>query len=106
MAIHKNSNDAIGNYGIYEITVFGERYKIGKADLDRLTMFSGDPKRIHQQVRKLRKKYGNENVFYVILESLFGVTTQKAKALEREILRLIYQQTRIIPEGNSKSFKP
>jgi len=104
--MHKNNNDASGNYGIYQIIVEGKVFKIGKADLDRITKISGDPTRIHQQVTKLRKKYMKNNVFHIILEELFGYTTQQAKEVERTILRfVIAQQGGIIPEGNQKSFK-
>lgn len=53
--MHKNSNEAIGNYCVYQIIVAGEVYKIGKADLDRITKCSGNPTRIHQQMRILKK---------------------------------------------------
>jgi len=104
--MHKNQNKALGNYCIYEIVVNGVTYKIGKADLDRITLASGDPTRIHQQVVKLRKKYGRRSVAHYLLEELFGVTTQYAKDMERAFLKLIYQELAYVPEGNKKSFKP
>ncbi len=103
--MHKNHNEAKGNYAIYEITVNRKIYKIGKADLDRITLNSGNPTRIHQQIVKLRKKYGKRNVVHTILEELFGVKTQEAKDIEKALLRLFYQQNGFIPEGNQKSFK-
>jgi len=104
--MHKNSNNAIGNFGIYEIVVFGVTYKIGKADLDRLTLLSGSPTRIHQQIVKLRKKYGKGNVFFSIIETLIGVKTKEAKEMEHQFLWYYYKQNGIIPEGNKRSFKP
>ncbi len=104
--MHKNFNDAFGNFVIYEIIVDGISYKIGKADLDRITQSSGDPTRIHQQVRKLRLRYGKGNVFHNILDSLFGVTTEHAKKVEHEILMLYYLTRDEVPEGNRNSFNP
>ena len=103
--MHKNNNDALGYYGIYQIFVNGKSYKIGKADIDRIVKRTNDPVRIHQQVRKLRLKYGRENVYYEIMRWLFGYTTQQAKALEQEILVLVIRQMGEIPEGNLKSYK-
>lgn len=40
---HLNSNDAVGHFGIYEIRVNGGLYKIGKADLSRVTKSSKLP---------------------------------------------------------------
>lgn len=103
--MHKNNNDAVGNYGIYEIYVSGKLYKIGKADLDRITKCSGDPTRIHQQLRILRKKHGIDSVVYELVERLFGVTTSVAKEFEREFLKLYYELENEVPDGNKKSFK-
>lgn len=36
-----NTNIAESNFGIYEITIDGELYKIGKADLEQITKSSG-----------------------------------------------------------------
>lgn len=104
--MHRNNNAALGNYVIYEIVVNNITYKIGKADLDRLTQSSGNPTRIHQQVRKLRIKYGPQNVFQRVLEQLFGVTTAEAKNFERALLEYFYEQNGFVPEGNQKSFTP
>ena len=38
---HLNSNSATSNFGVYEIEVDGQLYKIGKADLNRVTQASG-----------------------------------------------------------------
>lgn len=104
--MHKNSNEAVGNYGVYQINVYEKIYKIGKAYLDRITISTNTPTRIHQQVRKLIKKHGENNVVYDILYKLFGVKTKAAKELERKLLQLVYQNEGIIPKGNKKSFKP
>ena len=106
MKPHKNNNEANGNFAVYEIVVNGKTYKIGKADLDRITLSSGNPTRIHQQIRKLRQKYGRQNVYHTVLETLLGVTTQQAKDVEKAILQLIYEREGYIPEGNQNSFKP
>jgi len=47
---HLNNNKAISHFGLYEIYVNGELYKIGKADLERITKSTGLPTRLHQQV--------------------------------------------------------
>ena len=39
--VHLNSNEAVSEFGIYEIKVNGELAKIGKADLNRVTQSSG-----------------------------------------------------------------
>ena len=101
--MHKNNNEAVGYYGIYQILVHDKVYKIGKADIDRIIKKTHDPVRIHQQIRKLIAKYGDENVYYKLLRILFGYTTAAAKAAEQEILALIINQTGFIPEGNSKN---
>lgn len=106
MAKHKNSNEAVGNYGIYEILIQDKTYKIGKADLDRITKLSGDPTRLHQQLRILAEKYGMENVEKLMLEELFDVSTAFAKEVEQEYLQTYYENTGEVPEGNKKSFKP
>lgn len=107
MGKHKNSNDAVGNYGIYQIIMTDDVvYKIGKADLDRITKSTNTTTRIHQQVRKLRKKYVKQNVFYILLEELLGSTTSHAKKVEQAILEIVIMDMGYVPEGNSKSYKP
>ncbi|TAH19377.1 MAG: RHS repeat-associated core domain-containing protein [Cytophagales bacterium] len=106
MSIHKNSNQAIGNFVIYEIVVYGKTYKIGKADLDRITESSGNPTRLHQQLRKLAEEFGIENIDKNILDELFQVTTELAKEIEKTYLESFYETTGEVPEGNQKSFKP
>ena len=54
-ACNLNSNNAISNFGIYRIKINGVIWKVGKADLNRITKSSGLPTRLHQQVRKLEK---------------------------------------------------
>jgi chorismate mutase len=106
MAEHKNKNSAIGNFGIYAISKFRKIFKIGKADMDRITKSSGDPTRIHQQVRKLRELYGIDNIDYKLLTTLLAASTQDAKAEEQKTLREIIKLLGEIPEGNQKSYKP
>ncbi len=106
MAKHKNSNNAIGNFCIYQILFEGKVYKVGKADFDRITKFSGIPTRIHQQIRILSEKHETKTVTHVILETLLGVSTLDAKRMEKKLLRLTYKINNEIPEGNKKSFKP
>jgi hypothetical protein len=101
--MHKNNNEATGNYGIYQIIVDGITYKIGKADLDRITKATGDPTRIHQQIRKLRRKLVGKIVFYVLLETLLGYTTKHAKDVEYAILTEIATQLGYVPEGNKNT---
>lgn len=104
--MHKNNNDAVGNFAIYEIIVNEKRYKIGKADYDRIKKNSGDPTRIHQQLRILRKKYEVDSVFHQIIETMIGVTTKHAKEFEKQLLINYYKIYSEIPIGNIKSFKP
>lgn len=106
MAEYKNKNEAKGNFGIYQISLFEKLFKIGKTDLDRVTKSSGEPTRLHQQVRKLREEHGIINVFSSIIRVLFGATTEDAKAEEKAILDKIVEQTGEVPEGNQKSFNP
>jgi len=106
MDLHKNNNEAIGNYAIYEILIHGKTYKIGKADMDRITKLSGNPTRIHQQIRKLSLKYSEKNVFFRYIKITLGIRTKEAKALEQYFLSQFVSETGLIPEGNQKSFKP
>jgi RHS repeat-associated protein len=106
-----NTNDATSNFGIYEIKVNspdvpGGLYKIGKADLNRVTQSSGLPTRLHQQVRKLGDTYGKNNVSGEVVSDLGKVTTQQAKNAETARLQAYYDRTKIIPKGNEKSFTP
>ncbi|TAK64711.1 RHS repeat-associated core domain-containing protein, partial [Methylobacter sp.] len=103
---HLNSNDAISNFGIYEIYINGKLYKIGKADLDRITQSSGLPTRLHQQVRELEKTYGKGNVPAQVVENLGEITTRAAKAAENARISDIFGQTGSIPLGNERSYKP
>ncbi len=104
--IHLNSNNAIANFGLYEIKINGDLYKIGKADLGRVTELSGLPTRLHQQVRRLEKIYGKGNVIGTVVEDLGITTTEKAKIAEKAQLQAHYDVTGEILEGNKKSFKP
>jgi len=101
-----NSNDATSHFGLYEIRVDGELYKIGKADLDRITQSSGLPTRLHQQLRTLEKTYGKGHVSGEVVEDLGTTTTKEAKEAETARLQETYKQTGMVPEGNKKSFTP
>jgi len=103
---HKNSNDAVGNFCIYKILVEEKVYKIGKADFDRVTKISGIPTRIHQQIRILSTTFEPKLVTHIILEILLGVSTLDAKRLEKKFLRLVYEEEKEIPDGNTNSFMP
>ncbi len=106
MTKHKNSNDAIGNFCIYRILMDGKVYKVGKADFDRITLSTGIPTRIHQQIRILSTKYIKKRIEHEILEILIGVSTIDAKRLEKKVLKKFYDTDGEIPDGNKKSFKP
>ena len=84
--MNKNRNEAIGNYAIYQLDLFEELHKIGKADAERITKSSGLPTRIHQQVRKLTKKHGEDDVEHAILEVMKNISTKEAKNREEEVL--------------------
>lgn len=103
---HLNSNNAKSRFGIYEIKVNGQLYKIGKADLGRVTQSSGLPTRLHQQLRALREALPNQRVTGEVVENLGEVTTAEARAAETARLRAEYARTGRVPEGNAKSFKP
>jgi RHS repeat-associated protein len=102
---HLNNNSATSNFGIYEIEVNGQVYKIGKADLSRVTKSSGNPTRLHQQLRKLRETYGRGNVRATVTP-LGQVTTAEAKAAEATRLQDFFESTGQVPPGNQKSFTP
>lgn len=101
-----NSNTATSKFGIYEIEVNGDLHKIGKADLNRTTISSGLPTRLHQQVRKLEKIYGKGNVVGRVVDDLGETTTAKAKAAETARIQAVFDKTKTVPPGNQKSFKP
>jgi RHS repeat-associated protein len=103
--INLNTNGASGDFGIYKIDVNGELYKFGKADLGRVTESSGQPTRLHQQLRKLGEIHGEENVRGQVIESGHE-TTAKAKVAETTRLQEHFEKTGQVPEGNKKSFKP
>ena len=100
-----NSNDAVSEFGLYEISVNGVRQKVGKADMLRVTQSSGLPTRLHQQVRRLSDEYGSRNVSYTLTQ-LGSTTTRQAKIAETARLQKIFDLTGIVPEGNLKSFFP
>ncbi len=102
---HKNSKEAIGNFAVYEIVVGEKVFKIGKADVDRVTQVSDSPTRIHQQVRKLSVKYTESNVFFRFLKVMFNITTEEALEVERFFLAQYLLKNGTIPDGNQKSFK-
>ena len=104
-ASNLNAKNAVSHFGVYEIHVNGTIYKVGKADLARITKSSGLPTRLHQQLRVLRKQFGRENVTGRVVEDLGEVTTETAKRAEHaRILR--YYEDAYVPVGNRKSFKP
>ncbi|MFL6463705.1 MAG: RHS repeat domain-containing protein, partial [Bryobacteraceae bacterium] len=100
-----NTNGAEGDFGIYEITKDGKLYKIGKADLGRVTQSSGQPTRLHQQVRKLGEQNPDSVVEGEVVEEGYK-TTAEAKTAETRRLQQHFDETGEIPEGNKKSFKP
>ena len=103
---HLNTNTATSRFGIYEIRINGELYKIGKADLNRTTQSSGLPTRVHQQVRALEKIHGTRNVRGRVVEDLGETTTAQAKAAELARIHDAYEGTGEVPLGNQRSFKP
>jgi hypothetical protein len=103
---HLNSNGAKSEYGIYEIKIDGVLHKIGKADMSRVTLSSGLPTRLHQQVRKLRDKYGEDAVTGKVVQELGRTTTAKAKLVETARLQAYFDEMGIIPPGNLRSFRP
>jgi RHS repeat-associated protein len=105
-ASHLNSNAAVSRFGIYNIEVNGKLYKIGKADLGRVTQSSGLPTRLHHQLRKLAKIHGDENVRGMVVEDLGQTTTSAAKAVEAARIRSVYEATGRVPVGNERSFRP
>jgi hypothetical protein len=104
--VNLNSNEAKSEFGIYEITVNGELFKVGKADLARVTQSTGMPTRLHQQLRKLRAVYDDEAVVGEVVEELGVTTTRAAKDAEIARLQRIFDETETIPAGNRKSFFP
>jgi len=106
MSEHKNKNKAKGNFGIYQITIFGKVFKFGKADLDRVTQTSGEPTRIHQQKRELKKTNDPDEVTHELVFKLQNTISKIAKQVEKQVIQQFFEQTGEIPEGNKKSFKP
>jgi RHS repeat-associated protein len=104
--VHLNTNTATSNFGVYDIMVNNEVYKVGKADLNRVTQSTGLPTRVHQQVRKLKEVYGQGNVKPGPIADLGTTTTSQAKLAEVARLHDVYRQTGIVPPGNVKSFTP
>ncbi|MEZ5014197.1 MAG: RHS repeat-associated core domain-containing protein [Chitinophagales bacterium] len=99
---NKNSNDAIGDFTIYQITINGSLYKIGKADLSRTT--DGVPTRIYQQVRKLRLENPDAVIEYRRLFDYYNITTREAKEHEWDVLQDWVTTYNRIPVGNQRSY--
>ncbi|MFM8570541.1 MAG: hypothetical protein ACKOAU_02985, partial [Pirellula sp.] len=99
-----NTNSAVGRFGLYEIEVNGVLHKVGKAHLDRITLSSGLPTRLHQQVRKLREIFGRDNVVGRVVEDLGEVSTEVAKQAENTRILNKFRETGFVPLGNWKSF--
>jgi hypothetical protein len=104
--INLNSNAARSNFGLYEITVNGSLFKIGKADLARITKDSGLPTRLHQQLRQLRAVFGRDNVIGSVVQELGDTTTAAAKAAEQALIASKWRINGFVPLGNWKSFRP
>ncbi|WP_419051715.1 RHS repeat domain-containing protein [Parabacteroides goldsteinii] len=110
LGLYKNSNNQIGHFGIYKITINGEVYKYGKADLSRTTTAGFDgrqqPTRLHQQVRKLRELYPTKVISGKVINDLGEVTTTQAKLVETQTIQAHYERTNTVPVGNQRSFRP
>jgi RHS repeat-associated protein len=106
VATHLNKNSASGHFGVYEIKVGSDLNKIGKADMGRVTKSSGLPTRLHQQVRQLQKTNPNKQVVGQVVDDLGITTTAQAKKAETARLQKYFDQTKKIPPGNKKTFKP
>jgi len=104
--VNLNNNNAVSKFGVYEVTVNKQLYKVGKADLNRVTQSSGQPTRLHAQVRVLAKTHGTENVSGKVVQNLGKTTTAQAKAAETARLQAIYDKTGKVPPGNARSFQP
>jgi hypothetical protein len=104
--VNLNNNNAEAHFGIYEIRVRGALWKIGKADMGRLTQVSGLPTRLHQQLRRLRRRHGQDAVTGVIVQDLGVTTTAQAKVAEDARLQNYFNRTGLIPELNKGSFVP
>ena len=103
-SINLNANAAIAHFGIYEISVNGALYKIGKAHLGRITSATGVPTRLHQQIRKLQDIFGRDNVIGQVVEDLGNTTTLSAKLAERARILKAFKDAGFVPLGNWKSF--
>ncbi|TAF44772.1 MAG: hypothetical protein EAZ64_06015 [Sphingobacteriales bacterium] len=83
--INKNSNNAEGNFVLYEVKDGKKILKIGKADADRVTS-SGDPVRMKASERAA-KKAGYPNAVATVKKPLGKTTTGKAKESEAAEVR-------------------
>ncbi len=101
-----NLNQALSRYGIYEIKIDGKLYKYGKADLTRITQSSGQPTRLHQQLRALTKQFPGKRIVGNVIQDLGVTTTDYAKYVETQYIQTFYDQIGTVPLGNANSFKP
>jgi hypothetical protein len=101
-----NFDDAISDFVIYKIEIDGILYKFGKADNERITLSSGLPTRLHQQIRILSKEHPNSIVSGTIIDRLGTVTTEYAKDVENWYLQNYFDLFKIVPDGNKNSFTP
>ncbi len=102
--VNKNSNDYVGNFGVYEIKTNGVTNKFGVADLDRVTSKSELPTRLHQQLTKFRKN-GTDTSGSKVVQEFQNISKSEVKKIENLYIGNFYSTNSTVPIGNQKSFK-
>jgi len=100
--LHKNAHGYVGHQAVYEIRIDGKIYKYGKADMTNLSS-NGNPLRLENQLKRLKKKYKNKKVTGDIVYEHNNISTLHIKQIETGFIQN-YKDTigkgRIIPRGN------
>jgi hypothetical protein len=107
--VNKNSNDAEGNFVIYQVKDLDtdKKLKIGKANKDDIMPTTGEVRRVATSERKA-KKAGYPNAKGEIIEDLGKTTTKKAKEVEAKTVRSERAAGNELPlnKERDKSYKP
>lgn len=103
MGIHGNKNTYRGPQSLYEIKINGKTYKFGKADATSKAGKEKLPKRLHDQLRGLRKKYPNSQVTGKVLREFRDISTKEIKKIETQLIKRYskkYGKGKYVPPGN------
>ena len=97
--LHKNNNDYVGHQGVYQIEIDGKLYKYGKADMTT-TAANGKPKRLQDQISKLKKQNPNSDVTGDVIYENKNISTRDVKRVETTMVQRYANNNGELPSGN------